>query len=126
MGQTSEVPKSCHLDKVQYNPLQPYIRNHLATSYIPFRLHVHFCIQLWEKKLKQTKKFGSVNLFTAGRSCRPPSLLSYHAKLSIADVSYYRVDLESLHLCYLPIDNCIYWMVVIQLEPIIINSIVNF
>ena len=52
MGQISEVPKSCHLDKVQYNPLQLYIRNHLAISYIPFRIHVHFSIQLWEKKLK--------------------------------------------------------------------------
>ena len=57
MGQTSEVPKSCHLDKVQYNPLQLYIRNHLAIFYIPFRLHVHLYIQLWEKKLKLKIRF---------------------------------------------------------------------
>ena len=70
-------------------------------------------------------QFGSVNLFTAKRSCRPRSFLSYHAKFSLAKVAYYRVDLESLHLCCLLIKNCIYWMVVIKLEPILINSIVN-
>ena len=91
-------------------------------SHIQFRLHVRLYTNLGEA---QTHKFGSLNLFTAKRSCRLQSFLSYHAKLSIAGVAYYRVDLESLHLCYLPIDSCIYWMVVVQLEPITINSIVN-
>ena len=105
----------------------------ILTIILPFILHPFLhsvqttCTPIYNfGRRSSNSKFGSVNLFTAKRSCRPQSSLSYHAKFSIADVSYYRVDLESLHLCYLLIDNGKYWMVVIQLEPIIINSIVNF
>ena len=45
----------------------------------------------------QTKKFGSVNLFTAGRSCRLPSLLSCYTNFSTRRcIIVTRVDLVSL------------------------------
>ena len=103
MGQTSEVPKSYHLDEVQYYPLQLYLRNYLAISNIPFRTHVYFCTRLWEKRLKtQEIRFCEFIHCREVLQTSESSLMLEHRRCIIIT----GMDLVSLLSCYSSIGNC--------------------
>ena len=96
---TSRVPKvtistKCNtiLYSFTYMIILPYPTFHLEYMYI----FVHD----FGRRDSKLKKHGSVNLFTAGRSCRLPSLLSCY---SIDDV------LLLLEWIWYPFSHVIYW-----------------
>ena len=129
---TSRMPKlSSQRSAILPSTALPiWLSCHIQTFHLEY---MYIFVHDFERRDSKLKKHGSVDLFTAGRSCRPPSLLSCYTNFSTDDVLLLRewiwypllINRQLLDNILEPIMNytipqlsiliCLFWWIVFQI-----------